>query len=290
MASLDDLPAYSDWPARLLGLSSWAPKIRTAEENEREYDRDKWGPILDSALQNPSLTLREIEAMESPEAKSTLCWIRGEFKILSLSAARGNYLNLVAEKLKEIWNSEPIVELGAGYGSVLLNLAKSSAFCGARFSAREYTESGVHLIRVLASREELSVDVGRCDFSATPLASEIEPNAIIFTSFAACSVPVLGPAFVRNLISLRPKAVVHFEPLYEHAVGASMLSLLRKRYIEVNDYNRDLLTILREAEVGGDIQICSETEPVFGANPLLAASVVVWKPVFGVVADQDDVT
>ena len=53
---------------------------------------------------------------------------------------------------------------------------------------------------------------------------------------------------------------------------------MRRRYIEVNDYNTNLLTVLRDARDAGTIQILEERAAVFGANPLLPASVLTWAP------------
>src|SRR5207247_11218695 len=39
---LNSLPAYSPWPARLLGLQAWTVSGRTLEKVEREYNQDKY--------------------------------------------------------------------------------------------------------------------------------------------------------------------------------------------------------------------------------------------------------
>jgi hypothetical protein len=53
---------------------------------------------------------------------------------------------------------------------------------------------------------------------------------------------------------------------------------VRWRYIEVNDYNTNLVTELHERRDRGVIEIVEERPAVFGSNPLLAASVIVWRP------------
>jgi hypothetical protein len=72
--------------------------------------------------------------------------------------------------------------------------------------------------------------------------------------------------------------VINVEPCYEHCEGKTLLGLMRRRYIEVNDYNTNLVTVLREQRDRGVIDILEELPAVFGSNPLLAASVIVWRP------------
>jgi hypothetical protein len=55
--------------------------------------------------------------------------------------------------------------------------------------------------------------------------------------------------------------------------------MLSKRYIEVNDYNRDLVTILHKHSDRGEIEIVHEEKAVVGVNALLPMSIIAWRPV-----------
>ena len=46
--------------------------------------------------------------------------------------------------------------------------------------------------------------------------------------------------------------MIHIEPCYEHCEGKTLLGLMRRRYIQVNDYNTNLVTVLREQSERGD--------------------------------------
>jgi len=106
----------------------------------------------------------------------------------------------------------------------------------------------------------------------------IPPGAVIYTSYAAQYVPRLSSSFVDQLALFSPSVVIHIEPCYEHCEGKTLLGLIRQRYIEVNDYNTNLVTVLHEQRDRDDIEILEERPAVFGSNPLLAASVIVWRP------------
>ena len=56
------------------------------------------------------------------------------------------------------------------------------------------------------------------------------------------------------------------------------LGLLRKRYVEVNDYNRNLVGLLRGRQAAGAVRLLEERPAAFGTNALLPASVLAWAP------------
>jgi len=188
-------------------------------------------------------------------------------------------VNLVERVLKPYLPASTLVELGAGYGSVILALAKRHPFCQMNIIAAEYTGSGVELIQRLARSQDLKIQTGHCDFGSpgvTDLA--IPDDAIIFTSFATPCVPKLPVSFVDSLAGFHPRVVAHFEPCYEHSESSTLLGLMRRRYIEVNDYNTNLVTLLHERQAQGSITIVEERPAVLGPNPLLPASILNWRP------------
>jgi len=197
----------------------------------------------------------------------------------TISQAHGRYRDVVAAAVGRCLPAAGVAELGAGYGSIVLDLARRAEFKSTPFFAAELTESGTRLISELAVAEGLDVQTGRCDLTASPLTDlMIPPDSVIYTSYAAQYVPRLESSFVEQLALLAPSAVVHIEPCYEHCEGKTLLGLMRRRYIEVNDYNTNLVTVLHEKRDRGVIEILEERPAVFGSNPLLAASVIVWRP------------
>jgi hypothetical protein len=195
------------------------------------------------------------------------------------SVAHAKYRDLVAGVVARYFPATAIAEFGAGYGSIVIDLARRPAYRGVPFFAAELTKSGERMISMLAAHEDVEVVTGRCDLTATPITDvELPTGTLIYTSFAAQYVPRLGRSFVDSLVALAPAAVIHIEPCYEHSGGKTLLGLMRRRYIEVNDYNTNLVTILHEQRERGVIDIVEERPAIFGSNPLLAASVIVWKP------------
>jgi hypothetical protein len=278
--SLDELAAHSPWPARLLGLAPWDPKLKTPAEVTREYEDEKWGPLWQQVQGEAGpVTLATINSWFE-ETGLEFCSQESEFVLLTATEANHTWLDLVAKQLKTWLPAPALVELGCGYGNVLLSMAKRFALDAREIIAGEFTKSGVELVNYLARQEKLRVTSGRCDLSAPGITSlPIPPDSVIYTSYATHYVRHFTPRFVEDLCSFGPRIVIHFEPCYEHTGSDSLIGLMRRRYIEINDYNRNLITVLETAEREGRIRICTQSPNVFGRNPLLPASLIAWRPV-----------
>lgn len=276
---MDDLPKFSPWPARLLGLSPWEARAKTPEEIEREFGREKWGALLERFRATPSAGLDEVDRWAAGTVAPLLASVGEHLVLMSQEEAHSSYLAYVADALAPYLPGPALVELGCGYGSVILGLARRPEFNGLALFAADYTLTGPELAAAIAGREQVPLTAGRCDLTADPVTGlSIPEGAVIFTAYAAQYVEPLADAFVAGISALRPKAVVHIEPVYEHCDPGTLLGLLRQRYIEANGYNRNLVTILQDHESRGAIEILEERPPAFGPNPLLAASVIAWSP------------
>ena len=277
---LNDLPKYSPWPARLLGLTDYQQRHKTPQEITREYEHEKWGALLDKVHRfGKAVTLDEIDKWALDTTQEILCSIQDDYYRMNPLEAHERYLNLVDDYLSDFLPATSLVELGAGYGSIILGLGKKSGIREMNILAAEYTNSGIDLIKHVARAERLKITVDRCDFSAVPITNlPISSGAIIFTSYATPYVPIMPDSFVHSLAGFDPSVVIHFEPCYEHCDQNTLIGMLRRRYIEINDYNRNLVTLLQEHETKGTLKILKEERSLFGNNPLLPISVIAWKP------------
>ncbi|MDO8502335.1 MAG: hypothetical protein Q7S20_10875 [Gemmatimonadaceae bacterium] len=276
---LDDLPKYSPWPARLLGLEPWPEKRRTPDEIEREFGREKWGELLERFRKNPGAGLDEVDRWAAGDPKETLVALGDDLVLMTPEESHAAYLDIVAGALQPHLNAAGLVELGCGYGSVILGLARRAEFAGIPLFAADCTSTGPELAAAIASREGTALSTGWCDLASGRTAGiTIPEGSTVFTAYAAQYIEPIGDAFVEGLSALRPAAVVHVEPVYEHCDESTLLGLLRRRYIQANGYNRNLVTILHDHEARGSLKIIAESSPAFGPNPLLAASVIAWVP------------
>lgn len=276
---LEELPKHSDWPARLLRADPPAPARKSVSEVLREFDRDKWGPLLRLVTDNPDVGLAAVERAEANPQNVIPFFERGAFYLAPYGEFLERQFRLMQEALaRHAPGASAIVELGAGYGSKIIRLSGMEPFTGLPAHAAEFAPAGRALLALLAEREGLPLHVGGCDFWEGRIdGPPIPENAIVFTSFAAHYVPQLAPSFVDCIARLRPRIVVHFEPCYEHFGSDSLHQLLCRRYIEQNDYTRNLVGLLRSALQGGRISDLREQPVVMGGNPLLPLSILEWK-------------
>jgi len=278
--TVEDLPRFSPWPARLLGLAEWQQRKKTLTEVSREFDHEKWGNLLDRyRASGGKAAIDVVEAWMLESNAPSLCTIGERFELLTASHALNRHYEVVAQALHDLLPANSIVDLGAGFGSVIMRLAVDSRFQGATMYAAEFTNSGVELMKQLATSAGINLRIGHCDLSSESLTDLLVPEgSIVFTCMAACYVPQIEDKFVNAFCEFRPKAVVHFEPCYEHCDPQTLTGALRRRYIELNDYNRNLVSLLHQHAAAGAIRILKEVPAVVGVNPLLPISILVWEP------------
>jgi hypothetical protein len=277
--SLDVLPRYSRWPARLLGAEAWSPRTKTRAEVLREFEIEKWGALRARFDAYPQATVDDVEAWDAdPSARALVTTSGDAWRFLARGEARQHYMDLVASTLARYFprgGPSAIVELGCGFGAVALRMAQREVFRGIPFFAGELSPSGQSLTRSLAANSGVEITVGDCDLTNQPLTTlAVPPRAMIYTSYSVHYCPNGNSSLFSALAALQPSVVLHFEPVYEHASETTTLGLMRRRYIEVNGYTRDILTQVRAAGV----RVLGEEPAVFGENPLLPVSIVAWEP------------
>ena len=279
ISSLDQLPKFSKWPARLLGLEPWETKEKTAEEIEREFGQEKWGALLERYWHNTKARLEDVDRWAAGDVGNTLASVDEHIVEMTLEESHDAYIAFIANALEQRLPASALVELGCGYGSVILGLSRKAAFQDIPYFAADFTSTGPELAGLIAKEEGITLMTGSADLRKNPVTNlDIPEGSLIYTAYAAQYVELLTEDFVNGLVALKPSVVVHIEPVYEHCDVSTLLGLLRQRYIEANGYNRNLSTILHHHERLGSLEIIQESVPGFGPNPLLAASVIAWKP------------
>lgn len=277
--SLDELPKYSHWPRRLLSLEPFEVRYKTEKEILREFHHEKWGPLLERVRSMSTPTLLDIEQACTDFNVVSPCYDGGLFYLANARQMLARYLDLYAEVLRpHLQGAGALVELGAGYGSKLFGLAQREGFSSLPLVAAEFTRSGQDLISLVAGLWKKPVAVGHCDFRKMKIEGVTIPeNAVIFTSYAVHYVPELSMDFVRFLSRLKPRAVIHFEPCYEFFAADSLHQMMCRRYMELNDYGRNLVTVIEAGRQRDGISVRMRKN-VFGSNPFLPISVIEWAP------------
>jgi hypothetical protein len=274
--SLDDLPRHSRWPAILLGRCDFAPRRRTSEEVLREYEREKWGTVLAWLRASGPATADDLLREQGIDPEQIVAFAEGrDFFTAPARHVMGAYDRLLRDTLLPC-GPERLVELGCGLGDKLLML--SQALRPAQAYGGEFTRSGVECGRLLAAARQSAAHFDHFDYNDPRTLDRIPERALVYTSHSIEQIPTLPGAFVDALIARAPSMVVHFEPCYEDQDTDSVIGLMRRRYTELNDYNRNLLALLRSFADAGRITIVGHSPNVFSDTPFNTTSVISWVP------------
>lgn len=278
--SINDLPVYSPWPARLLCANSWKPRSKSLSEVLREYQNEKWTNLLAfvRSLKKPPV-LEDV--FQFLDAKSSMpCLVAGELILMEPRKARIANIRALVDfivGMEDLDVFTSVLELGAGFGQIILSLAAEPALDGKSFFGAELTQSGCELIQLLSTSSTMNVK--SCDFYSSNIFDfELPSRSLVFTSYAACYLENGAEDFLLKLIRHFPARVIHFEPIYETILDTTLLGLMQKKYIEINGYNRNLWGALRQLEKKGKIRILEEKRELFAINPFFPPSLLVWEP------------
>ena len=119
----NDLPRYSPWCARIMGLEVQEVHYKTPEQIKREYNDEKWREICSILEKEPRIQLKRLEDRLFGDELSPI-YLNKKFYLSEAKEGRKRLYALYREKMKPFFRDmECLVEMGSGYGSVILNLA-----------------------------------------------------------------------------------------------------------------------------------------------------------------------
>lgn len=275
---LEDLPRWSLWPSRLLGLTPWETPERTLAKVAAEYDGEKYAAclrFLEESDERPAIeTLRGFD-IGDPE--QIIC-VSHHSRLWEMSQhdARERYARIVTQALQDVMNTAAtVIELGCGYGYNMWRLRHD--YPDHRFVGGEYSINAIELARRLFTDV---TDVHVTNFNYYDAHYDVLAEAsgdgpmIVFTSHSVEQLPSAA-VVIDGLREYRSaiEAVFHFEPILGLAED-DLLGLLRRRYCVANDYNRDLLELLKRC---ADVEVVRTEHDVLGINPLNPTSVIAWR-------------
>lgn len=259
--SLNDyLNKDNSWTNRLLGIVPFK-KNRDLTQVENEYNLDKYAALLKFEFD----TVEEYKVKEfelgglNAQSTTTISYVDNLFEI-PLSLARNLFYNIIKTKLSQ-YPSEYLCELGCGYGYNL-------SYLGQQTYGGEYSKNAVKLA------QKLNREVVEFNYYEEKDYHFIKRNSTIFTSHSIEQIPD-ATSVIKNLKQQRGKInfVIHFEPTLVEGRN-NLFGVLRNKYIEINDYNRNLIKLLKADE---EIEIIELEYDAFGLNPLNSSNIIVWR-------------
>jgi hypothetical protein len=276
--SINDLPNWSQWPARLLGVETFKAVERNLAKIQSEYSEDKWQKCLDAYTKSGgTMDAQDLRRLYYDLSSDKL---RASVQHGRLIGATNNdimtrYDNILTTAMASaLKTASTVVELGSSFGHIMWMLRQS--FPGLAYRGGDFADSAVALAaKLYAKTPDISVE--KFDFYAPSyeLIEKAKDPVVVITSQALEQVPQ-SAAIVETLSKYRDKIarVFHLEPAYALYDDGTLLGLMRRRYIEINDYNRDLVSTLKERE---DVEILQLEPNIVGWNPFNSLALIEWR-------------
>lgn len=259
----DYFSAGNRWSHRILGLESFQ-KTRDIEQIEREYNQDKYLRLLQSDASNlADYRKLELEQAGLYNGNGTIVYSLGDdLYEEKVDVSREKYYDLIRTNVGK-HNPGIICELGCGYGyNLSLFNSKVVTYGG------EYSENAVKIA------QKVGLNVQHFNYYQSSDYDFIKAGSTIFTSHSIEQIPD-ATIIIENLRARKHliERVIHIEPTYVKE-RTSLLGMMRNRYIELNDYNRNLFEVLKNA---ADIELIEVSFDVFGFVPLNSSNVFIWR-------------
>ena len=261
--SLNDyLNSENLWSKRLLGLTDFSKK-RDINQVEKEYNLDKYAKLLEFDFPTmEDYRIKEFE-LSGLNSKSSVAISYGDTMYSTpLLNARTLFCEMIKSKIEQ-YHSRNICELGCGYG-YNLNYLEKNTYGG------EYSKNAVIL------GKKLGLEISEFNYYKREDYNLIKPDSTIFTVHSIEQIPDAS-VIIDALLAQGNKInyVVHFEPT-QVKERTGKLGLYRNKYIELNDYNRNLIELLVK---NPSVEIIEMQYDVFGLNPLNSSNLIVWKSI-----------
>ncbi len=277
---LNELPEWSPWPARIFGLSDWKTPTRDVAKVDKQYDKEEYLRCLEFArAKGKGVTADDVRAYELRlDEKKGMVMSQNEvlYEIPSKNvvAAHAALMPEVVGPL--LRDADYAVELGCGFGLNLWELNKLNP--AIQYRGGEYSKNAVELAAFLyADHPNIRVEQFNFYDASYPILEKIpaDKKVVVFTRHAIEQLPT-AKQVIESLSKYfdRIRAVVHLDVVQENYTD-SLLGLMRKRYIVINDYNRDLLSLVKARK---DAEIVRNDPDAFGINPFNPTNILIWKP------------
>tara|TARA_A100001015_G_scaffold12778_1_gene15044 strand:+ start:6654 stop:7514 length:861 start_codon:yes stop_codon:yes gene_type:complete len=252
---------------------------KNIKEVYREYEQEEWAGLFSKIKK---LKLNNVHITDIDKIYNNFCdknfffddgfFYYGNNKYI-LNKYNAIYIKTISKFLKK--NNNSIVELGAGYGSKIFNLAKSLKK-KSTFFAGEYSANGRKIMSLINKKNMIS-KIFKCNLLDKELTEPIPKNSIIFTSYALHYTPKIKKNFYLYFKKANPKVIIHFEPFFEVHDYRKVYGKMCKNYIAYNDYCKNQLSTFKKLDKEKKIKILFLKKNIFGSNPLLPISILAWK-------------
>ncbi len=260
-------------------------KKKTPASVMQEYEVEKWGGLKNLSK---GLTLKghhRLGEKAHAAAGDRLCFLEEEIFLASGYEISCEYVSRLVTILRQTYiknNCNSIVELGVGYGRVLIPLMLSLGVEKVnKIHALDYTDAALEILKNVLRDSTFDIDLRRIDLGKSILNQDLpicdsNMRPLIFSSQALMYVPTLRPHFIDLMRNWHTGVFSFIEPSVFNLPNSS-LKLLQERYIYLNDYNTNLGEMLTEASEKGFIKNLNIRADILSENVFLPLQSFNWR-------------
>jgi len=170
-----------------------------------------------------------------------------------------------------------VTEFGCGTGLNLFHLNR--LLPGLKIIGTDWAESSQELVSLIANAESADMEGIRFDMGTLKDSETLvtEPGSGIMTLHAMEQLGTRFGRFLDYLISLKPAAVLHLEPIAELYDEADPFDRAALAYHRKRGYLEGFLPALEARNAAGDIEILKIHRTGFGSTFHEAYSIIVWR-------------
>jgi len=258
-------------------------KFKNINEVKREFQKEEWNSLLYKILQsNKKLDVYQVDKIYNNFDKKIIFYKQKRMYLDTTKNVQNQYIRIYLKTILKYLNKgkiNSIVELGSGYGSKIINLSLvlNSLNFNNRYYAGELSEKGRAISKIISSNSNIKLKTFEFSYFSKEKYKKIPINSVLFTSYSMPYMKKLDKRFFNYLKIRKPKIVINFEPFYETHNKETLHGRICRNYIIKNDYCRNHLTYFKEMEKKKFIKIINFQPNVFGSNPMLPISIIIWK-------------
>ena len=281
---LDKISQYSKLPSILYDKTSKV-KYKSHQSIIREFDMEKWKSLI-SLSESPNIKIGDLSSIMHSDSCLKPFLYDGSIYVDSPLSISNQFIDCSIEVLKDIYTEHKcssLVEVGAGYGRLLIPLAESiENYKVEKVLGLDLTESSGLILSNLSNGLGYNIESSVIDISGKNAVFHDEKlilsakKPLIFSCQTIMYTPKIDNDFI-NLMNNWPDGIFcNIEPFF-YKKASHGLQELQRNYIILNDYNRNLEEKLFYYADKGIIEILYSDDHLISENAFLPLKLYIWK-------------
>jgi SAM-dependent methyltransferase len=253
---IDELKFYA-----YIGKLNFVKKKRGLKQVDTDYNKGLWN--------------RKYEDIEFESIKGNYNKKDNQYSICAINGKlyKGNYEQNEKQYQKQFFDildnytDKPVVELGCGLGTNLFQLHHRNF---KKLEGYDLSENAISLVKRYNTEKKYNIHFDTLNLIKSFPKGIIE-NKIVFTHSCLEQLKNYMPNVLKNIIDGKPKIVINFEVDYDSE------PFMVKKYLDVRDYQNNLVRELHKLEKQEKIEIISIKKLPLALTPVNRMSAIIWK-------------